>query len=182
MTYRVSAASGSQHEDFQVRIVDAQLYVRGAQGVWKTVPATAATALYPAVSLDLLRETVLLSSRTSAYTLTRLASGFTHEYKVVPGPDQTEQLQSMPVQGAQEKAFLKTAHSEVDAFLSVPGGRLVRVEVHMMGADPVSGVDQKVDASVDFKPARPAPPLAPASAVPSTPADLFASTPALPLQ
>ena len=178
MIYRVSTASGSQHVDFQVRIVDSQLYVQGPSGVWKTVPATAATALYPGVSLALVRETVLLARSTSAYSLVHLSSGFTHEYKITPGPDQVEQLQSMPVQGGQEKVFLKTAHTEVDAYLSVPGSRLVRIVVQMTGRDPVSSLNQQVDATVDFSQGRQVALTPPPGAIPSAPADLFATGPA----
>ncbi|MGH7904985.1 MAG: hypothetical protein ACREPA_12810, partial [Candidatus Dormibacteraceae bacterium] len=144
MTYRLSASPGGGPEDFQILIVDSQLYLRGAQGRWKTAPATVANALYAGLRLDLVREAVLLARSTRAGATAHLPGGAARAYHISPGPDQVEQLGSGSVPGDRHAAFLSSAGAEVDAFLSVSGARLVRIEIHLHGTDPQIGIAQRI--------------------------------------
>jgi hypothetical protein len=81
-------------------------------------------------------------------------AGFARKFAIRPAPDQVEQVQSMPVQGSDEEQFLKTASTELDAFLTYPGDQLGRLEVHMRGTDPQSQTRQDVNATLDLRPAR----------------------------
>src|SRR5262245_17085059 len=137
-SYRIE--QGKQSQTFDMVVSGSRLFVRrhGGSG-WKETPLPAATSLFPALRLDLVRETVLLATAVSSGTVTHIDAGFSRKYAVRPAPDQLEQLQSVPVQGQAETQFLKTATAEVDVFLVYPGNRLGRVEVHLSGTDPASG-------------------------------------------
>lgn len=167
---------GKTNPSFEVIVADGGFYIR-QQGAsqWLVTPEPAATELYPSVRLDLMRESVLLARRIDASSLARIGSGFdfAHKYVVRPAPDQLEQLDAMPVQGAAETAFLKSASAEFDVFLSVQGDRLMRIEVHITGTDPNTGTKQKIDSVADFKPARVKPIDAPAGATPVSPSQIF---------
>jgi hypothetical protein len=150
-----------------------QLYVKGSDASWRSTPLAATTSLFPALRLDLIRETVLLASSVSSSSLTHVKAGFAHKYVVRPAPDQIEQLEAIPVQGRAETAFLKTAQAEVDVFLSLPGDRLDRIEVHLTGTDPSEGTRQKVDSSIDLRQARVNAIRPPAQAVAVSPAEIL---------
>lgn len=175
MVYKIVGAK--QNPSFDMLIVDDQLYVRPhGSSEWKTLPATAATALFAAVRLPLLRESVLLARSVSGSTLANTDGGFVHKYAVKPASDQLEQLQSVPVQGSAETAFLKTAGAEVDAFLSLRGNQVSRLEVHLTGTDPGSGTKQKIDSTINLKAAAVKDIQAPASAIPIDPTQILAGT------
>jgi hypothetical protein len=143
---------------------------------WKQTPSASTTALYPTLRLQLVREAVLLAKRVDPSSITN-TNGFAHRYRVVPAPDQLEQLQAIPVSGTQQEAgFLKTATAEVDAFLSLSGNKLQRLEVHLSGKDPANGEVQKVDCNVDFKAAKVAAIQAPAGASVVTPDQILNQT------
>jgi hypothetical protein len=153
LTYHV--ASGRSGVDYDMILTDAQLFVqrRGTSG-WRWTPLSATTSFFPALRLNLVRETVLLASSVSASSLTHISSGFAHKYAVKPAPDQLEQLEAIVVEGRSETTFLKNATAELDLFLSIPGDNLVRVEAHLTGTDPAAGTKQRVDNWVDFRSAQ----------------------------
>ena len=171
-TYRIQQGSGGH--DYSMVLASGQLFVKasGASG-WRATPVAATTSLFPALRLDLVRETVLLASSVSSSSLTHVQAGFAHKYVVRPAPDQLEQLQAIPVQGRGEATFLKTARAEVDVFLSLPGDRLDRIEVHLTGTDPSEGTKQKVDSSLDLRQAKVGAIRPPAQAVTVSPAEIL---------
>jgi hypothetical protein len=151
-----------------------QLYARrhGTEQ-WLTTSLSATTSFFPALRLELVRETVLLAASVSGSSLTHTSAGFARKYAVMPAPDQLEQLQAIVVQGRSEATFLKSAAGEVDLFFGVTGDRLQRVEVHVQGVDPSGGTRQRVDNWVDLRPARVAPIQPPAAATPVAPESIF---------
>jgi hypothetical protein len=155
MTYRI-AASRSRTISYDMVVADTVLYAKPhASAQWKRTPAASATALFPTLRLRLVRESVLLAKEVDASSVTNSSGGFAHRYRVVPAADQLEQLQAIPVTGTQQQAlFLKTATAEIDAFLSLSGDRLQRLETHLSGTDPTNGEIQKVDCNADFKAAK----------------------------
>jgi hypothetical protein len=164
-TYHIN--QGSKTLDYDVVFFADRLYVRSHAGpTWKTAPLPASTSLFPALRLELLRETVLLASSVSSGSVSHVDAGFARKYAVRPAPDQLEQLQSIAVQGNGERQFLKTATAEVDLFLVVPGNRLGRIEVHLVGIDPTSGTRQQIDSGADLHTARVDAIAPPAQAVP----------------
>jgi hypothetical protein len=151
-TYRMD--QGTHSQSFQMLVADGRLFVRprGRSG-WKDVPLASASSLFPLLRLDLLRQTVLLAGSVSVGGAAHVDAGFARKFAIRPAVDQAEQVQSMPVQGADEEQFLKTASTEVDAFLVYPGDQLGRLEVHMNGTDPQSQTRQDVNAVLDLRPA-----------------------------
>jgi hypothetical protein len=171
-SYRIT--QGKQTVTYDMLVSGGRLFVRhhGGSG-WKVTPLPAATSLFPALRLDLVRETVLLASAVSTGTVTHVDAGFARKYAVRPAPDQLEELESVPVQGQAETQFLKTATAEVDVFLVYPGDRLGRVEVHLSGTDPSSGIRQQVQSSIDVRTAKVATIQEPGSAQPVSPGDVL---------
>lgn len=153
MTYRIQV-SRKQTAVYDMLIANQVLYVKPhASTAWKRTPVASATALYPVLRLQLLREAVLLARNVGSGSLTTIPGGFGHRYRVTPASDQLEQLQAIhPAAGAQETGFLSTATAEIDATLNMQD-RLSRLEVHLSGKDPQNRELQKVDASADFHPA-----------------------------
>jgi hypothetical protein len=170
MTFKI--ATGNNRTILYDMVIDGiTLYVKphGAT-TWKKTPSAPTTALFPTMRLQLVRESVLLAKRVDANSITNSSGGFAHRYRVVPASDQLEQLQAIPVSGTQQEAgFLKTASGEIDAFLSLSGNRLQRLETHLSGKDPTNGEQQKVDCNVDFKTAKVAAIQPPAGAALVTP-------------
>jgi hypothetical protein len=167
---------GSNNPSFDVVVAEGGFYIRQSGGQqWLVTPEAAATELYPAVRLDLIRESVLLARSIGSGQLTRVGNSFdfAHKYAVTPAPDQLEQLDAMPVQGAAETAFLKSASAEFDIFTSVQGDRLMRVEVHITGTDPSTSTKQKIDCVADFKPAKVKAIETPTGATPVSPNQIF---------
>ncbi len=151
--YRIQ--QGRQANDYNMLVAGGRLYVRkrGASG-WKAIPVSSATTLFPALRLDVIRESVLLATSISSAGLSHVDAGFVRKYAVRPAPDQLEQLMSISVQGTAEQRFLKSASGEIDVFLTVPDGKLGRVEVHLTGVDPANGEKQVVLSSLDVRSAR----------------------------
>lgn len=165
---------GSSGSNFDMLLASGQLFAKqSSASSWHTTPLAATTSLFPALRLDLVRETVLLARSISASSLTHPSAGFAHKYVVMPAPDQLEQLESIPVQGSGETTFLKTARAELDVYLSYPGDKLVRVEVHLTGTDPSDGTRQQVDNSIDLHSGRVQPIKAPEKAVAVSPAEIL---------
>lgn len=153
MTYRIQV-SPKQTVSYDMVIGNQVLYVKPRNATaWKRTPAASATALYPVLRLQLVREAVLLARTVGAGSLTTIPGGFGHRYRVTPAPDQLEQLQAIPVTGSQETVFLRTASAEIDATLTMQD-KLSRLEVHLSGKDPKNGEVQKVDSTADFTSAR----------------------------
>jgi hypothetical protein len=147
--------SGRTGLDYDMLVTGTQLFARRhGSSQWLTTPLSATTSFFPALRLELVRETVLLATSIPGSSLTHVSAGFARKYVVKPAPDQLEQLEAIVVQGRSEASFLKGASGEVDAFLSIPGDRLVRVEVHVAGTDPGGGTKQRVDNWVDLRSAR----------------------------
>lgn len=155
MTYKI-AASRNRTISYDMVIADTMLYAKlHSSSQWKRTPVASATALFPALRLPLLRESVLLAKQVDASSVANISSGFTHRYRVLPAADQLQQLQAIPLTGtSQQTLFLKTATAEIDAYLSLSGGKLQRIEVHLSGTDPTNSERQKVDATSDLKSAR----------------------------
>jgi hypothetical protein len=172
--YRIP--EGKTTASFDMIVADGQLYVRPHNApTWKSVPATTATALFPALRLQLIRESVLLAKSVSGSSLNNTSNGFFRKYAVMPASDQLEQLQSIPLQGSAETVFLKTATAELDAFLSLSGNKLSRLEVHLNGTDPSTGTKQKIDSTMTLKPGtgKLQVIMGPSSATPVSPADIL---------
>jgi hypothetical protein len=154
MTYRILRSSSSSIS-YEMVVANGALFVRQSPSEgWRFAPAQSTTALYPSVRLPLVREAVLLAKSVGSSSLAHPSAGFAHEYKIVPAADQLEQLEAVPALGEQEATFLKSASAEIDVFLSVPGDRLMRIEVHLAGTDPDNGTRQKIDSTVDFHSAK----------------------------
>lgn len=146
---------GKQSATYDMLTADGRLFVKQHSATaWKVTPLAEATALFPALRLDLARETVLLAASVSSAGVSHIAAGFAQKYAVRPAPDQLEELESIPVAGSAEDQFLKTATGELDVFVLVPGGHLGRVEVHVRGTDPSDGTTQEIQSAVDVRPAR----------------------------
>jgi hypothetical protein len=171
-TYRFE--QGRQTATFDMLVAQEQLFAKqhGASA-WKATPVAAATSLFPSLRLDLVRETVLLASSVSSGAVTHTDAGFAHKYTIKPAPDQLEQLESVPVGGAAEDQFLKTAKAEVDVFLLLPSNRLGRIEVHLSGTDPSGGTKQRIDSAIDLRQAKVGAIEAPADAQAVTPANIL---------
>jgi hypothetical protein len=170
--YRIQ--QGQQANNYDMRVVEGRLYVRkhGASG-WKATPVGNATTLFPALRLDVLRETVLLASSVSTGSFGHIDAGFARKYAVRPAPGQLEQLMSISVDGAAELQFLRSASAEVDVFLTVPDNKLGRVEVHVAGVDPSNGEQQQIQCSLDLHSAKVAAVQAPSDAQLVAPSDLL---------
>lgn len=171
--YRIE--QGKQQANFDMMVVDGRLYVRPhGSSAWKTTPVGETTTLFPALRLDLVRETVLLARSVSTGALTHIDAGFARKYTVRPAADQLEQLQSMAVGGTSvEQQFLKTATAELNVYLVLPGNQLGRVDVNLSGVDPSNGEKQKIQSRLDVRSARIGAIRAPADAQQVTPADIL---------
>jgi len=173
-TYKIQQQQGSV--SFDMLLGRGQIYVRpaGAQA-WRTTPAQDLGPLYPSIRLDLIRETVLLARDVSGFSISHVAQGFAHKYVVTPAADQLEQLENVPLAAGLEPTFLKTAKVELDVFLSLPGDRLLRIEVHMTGTDPDSRETQKIDCLAGFTGGRVAAIGLPVAAMPVQAANILGS-------
>ena len=151
MTYRIQI-SQKQTVVYDMLIANQLLYVKPhSSTAWKRTPVASATALYPVLRLQLLREAVLLAKTVGSGSLTTIPGGFGHRYRVTPASDQLEQLQAIhPAAGSQEAGFLRTATAEIDATLNMQN-RLSRLEVHLSGKDPQNRELQRVDTAADFR-------------------------------
>jgi hypothetical protein len=166
--------SGRTGVDYDMFLAATQLYAkRHGTEQWLATPLSATTSFFPALRLELVRETVLLAASVSGSSLTHISAGFARKYVVKPAADQLEQLQAIVVQGHSEAAFLKSAAGEVDLFFGLTGDRLQRVEVHVTGVDPSGGTRQRVDNWMDLRPARVAPMQPPAAATQVAPESIF---------
>src|SRR5215472_7573300 len=170
--YRIQ--QGNTTNAYDMRVVEGRLYVRkhGASG-WKATPVSNTTTLFPALRLDVVRETVLLATSVSTGTLNHINAGFARKYAIQPGASQVEQLLSVSVEGTAEQQFLRSATGEVDVYLTVPDNKLGRVEVHVSGVDPSNGEQQQIQSSLDLRSAKVAVVQAPADAQLVAPSDIL---------
>lgn len=153
-SFRFRLSVGGQHADLDMVIADQQLFVRsaGSSGAaWRATPVASVTVLFPALRLDLLRETTLLALSISPAGIGHVGAGFARRFAISPAPPQLEELETIPVVGAAEKAFLRTAQAQVDVYLVIPSGQLGGAEVHLTGTDPVSGIRQQVDSHLELR-------------------------------
>ncbi len=166
--YRLQLQSGTALYDMV--IAQDQLYVKvRSASSWKSTKLPLTTALYPALRLDLLRQTVLLSHSISTGSLTHIDAGFAHKYTVKPAPDQLEELESISVQGTTEDQFLKTATAQMDVYLMLPGNKLGHIDLQMTGTDPYNDEKRQILCTLDVKPAKVAAIQAPSDAQQVTP-------------
>jgi hypothetical protein len=171
---RYHVETGRTGLDYDMLLTPTQLFAkRHGTSQWLTTPVSATTSFFPALRLELVRETVLLARSIPGSSLTHVSAGFARKYVVKPAADQLEQLQAIVVQGSTETNFLKSATAEVDVFLSQPGDELVRLEVHLTGVDPTAGTRQRVDNSMDLKSAKVETIKPPASATAVAPESIF---------
>src|SRR5207248_8555189 len=92
-SYRIQQSQ--QAGTYDMLVADGQLYVkRHGASAWKTTPEASATTLFPALRLELVRETVLLAASVSTGSVTHIDAGFARRYAVRAAPDQLEQLSS----------------------------------------------------------------------------------------
>jgi hypothetical protein len=171
--YRIE--QGRQGADYDMMVVDGRLYVKqhGASA-WKTTPVGEATTLFPALRLDLVRQTVLLAASVSTGAFARIDAGVARRYRVRPAADQLEQLQSMPVGGSRaEQEFLRTASAQVDVYLLFPGDKLGRVDVVLSGVDPANGEKQQIQSRLDLRSAKVGAIQAPTEAQQVTPSEIL---------
>ena len=174
MTFTIRQASGTVAYDLV--LAENHLHARPHnRGTWKRIPDTAATALYPAILLQLLRESVLLAKRVDASSIVQVNNGFARKSVVQPAPDQLEQLQAISLAGNDEQVFLKTATAEIDVFLTVTGSKLSRTEVHLLGTDPTNGEKNKIDSTANYSLGKVGDIAVPTGAVDVQPADIFTS-------
>lgn len=138
---------------YDLVINDSDLYVRphGSQRAWYRGSAAVANHFYPGVRLNLLRETVLLASSVKGRGLGHTSAGFVHQYRVTPGADQLEQLQSTVLGPQNEAKFLKSASGSIDFSTSASGDHLEQVDVHIKGTDPETSLHQEFNSTLIFK-------------------------------
>ncbi len=154
LTYKI-LRQRNQPIQYDIVLSGPDIYIKPhGSANWKRSDAAAATALYPGLRLPLLRDAVLLAKDVSSGSVSTVNNGFAHKYKVTPASDQLEQLEAIPVTGQAEQAFLRSATAEVDAYLTLTGDKLTRIEVHLSGTDPTNNQRQKVDSTVDFTPSK----------------------------
>jgi hypothetical protein len=174
MALTIKQARGNAQYDLVV--ADGYLYARPhSKGTWKRTTAMAATALYPAVLLGLLRDAVLLARSVGASSIVQVNNGFARKSVVIPASDQLEQLQAISVAGNAEQTFLKTATAEIDIFMTVTGAKLSRAEVHLLGTDPGTGEKNKVDSIANYTQAKVSDIALPTGALDVQPGDIFTS-------
>ena len=153
--YRLDQAQ--QPTAYDMLVAGGLLYVR-KQGAtaWKATSLPGATTLFPALRLDLIRETVLLAGSVSAASYGPFDTGSPvgQRYVVRPAPDQLEELQSVAVEGAAAQQFLRTATGEVDLYLTFPGNSLGRIDVHLAGVDPSNGERQDIRSTLRLRSAK----------------------------
>lgn len=154
-TFGFRVQQAQSRADFDMLIANERLYSKPhSSSAWRFAPLPSVGVLVLPLRLELVRETVLLASSVSSGAVTHIDAGFARKYTIKPAPDQLEQLASITVQGAAEAQFLKTAAAEVDVFMTLPGNKLGRVEVHVAGTDPSDGSRQQVDGGLDLRSAR----------------------------
>ncbi|HXM57606.1 MAG TPA: hypothetical protein VOB72_19570 [Candidatus Dormibacteraeota bacterium] len=153
-SYRIE--QGQQRVDYDMLVVDGRLYVKQhSASAWKTTSVGEVTTLFPALRIDLVRESVLLATSVSSGALSRIDEGFARKYAVKPAADQLEQLQSMPVGGTSaEQPFLRTASAELDVYLLFPSDKLGRIDVLLSGIDPSNGEKQQIQSRLDLRSAK----------------------------
>jgi hypothetical protein len=161
---------------YDVVINDSYLFVRphGMTRDWFVGAAALANHFYPGVRLNLLRETVLLASKSSKTT--SFSNGaFYNQYTITAAPDQLVQLLSLSVTPDKEAGFLKSASVTINAYLTT-SGRLDRLDLHAVGTEPVSNLHRVFDSTMTFSHVGAVTdPSIPATAVPVQPMDMFST-------
>jgi hypothetical protein len=161
---------------YDLVINDVYLFVRphGSTREWFLGSAALFNQFYPGVRLNLLRETILLATKSSKGA-NFTGGGFTNQVTITAAPDQVEQLMSMTVAPDKEAAFRKSASATITAYLST-SGHLQKVDLHIVGTDPSSSLKRVFDSSLTFsRVGRAADPSVPASAIPVQPQDMFST-------
>ena len=173
MTYRIFR-SNNQTATYDIVLTENRVYVRPrGRTAWRYTTAANATALYPALRLPLLRESVLLASNVGEGSITTVGNGLATRYRVTPASAQMEQLMAIPVAAAQQSTFLKTAKAQIDAYLTVTGGKLSRLALTLQGTDQSTGEVQNITSTADFRPAKVNPISEPSGAAQVEPSQLL---------
>ncbi len=161
---------------YDLVINDVYLFVRpdGTTRDWYLGSAALFNQFYPGVRLNLLRETVLLATKSSKGT-TFSNGAFSNQYTITAAPDQLEQLMSLTVAPDKEAGFLKSAGATITAYLTT-SGHLQRLDLHVVGTDPSSSLKRVFDSSMTFSHVgKASDPSIPATAVPVQPVDMFST-------
>jgi hypothetical protein len=162
---------------YDLVINDVYLFVRphGSTRDWFLGSAAYFNQFYPGVRLNFLQETVLLAkgvSKSTSYS----NGGFYSQYTITPASDQLEQVSSMVLTPDKEGKFLKTASATITAYLTTTGNHLQRIDLHVSGTDPDTGLKRVFDSSLSFsKVGHAADPAIPATAIPVQPVDMFST-------
>jgi hypothetical protein len=130
---------------------EGQIYVQQGSGPWLTTDASTLVTFYTAVRMSFLKEAVLLARSISGASPQRTNAGFGNGYEVVPAKDQLEQLAAVSTTGSNEAFFLSSATARLQFVISRSGVDLYRSEAHLNTTDPITGVTQAADSTVDFK-------------------------------
>jgi hypothetical protein len=195
VTNRIRLSGKGQERDDNVSFVMSQLDSAGkAVGAWDLVindvylfarphgmtrdwfvgSAAVFNQFYPGVRLNLLRETVLLATKSSKGA-NFVNGGFFNQYTITAAPDQLEQLMSLAVAPEKEAGFLKSAVATITAYLTT-SGHLQRLDLHVVGTDPSTSLHRVFDSSMTFSQVgRASDPSIPATAVPVQPVDMFST-------
>jgi hypothetical protein len=162
---------------YDLVINDVYLFVRphGSTRDWFLGSAAYFNQFYPGVRLNLLQETVLLARGVSKST--SFSNGaFYSQYTITPASDQLEQLMSMVLTPDVEGKFLKSASATITAYLSTTGNHLQRIDLHVVGTEPATGLKRVFDSSLSFsKVGQATAPAIPATAIPVQPVDMFST-------
>jgi hypothetical protein len=161
---------------YDLVINDVYLFVRphGTNRAWFLGSAALFNQFYPGIRLNLLRETILLATKSSKGA-TFSNGGFSNQLIITAAPDQVEQLIGMTVTPDKEAAFRKSASGTITAYLST-SGHLQRIDLHVVGTDPTSSLKRVFDSSMTFsRVGRAADPRIPATAIPVQPTDMFST-------
>jgi hypothetical protein len=171
--------SGKSVGGYDLVINDVYLFVRphGTTREWFVGSAALFNGFYPGVRLNLLRESILLATKSSkgaSFT----GGAFVNQVTITPAPDQIEQLMSMTVAPDKESAFRKSASATITASLST-SGHLQKIDLHVVGTDPASSLKRTYDSSMTFsRVGRATDPSVPATGIPVQPTDMFSTGPA----
>jgi hypothetical protein len=161
---------------YDVVINDSYLFVRphGMARDWFVGAAALANHFYPGVRLNLLRETVLLASKSSK-TTTFSNGAFFNQYTITAAADQLAQLLSVTVAPGKEAGFLKSASATINAYLTT-SGHLDRLDLHAVGTEPSSSLHRVFDSSMIFsRIGQVTDPSIPTTAVAVQPMDMFST-------
>jgi len=145
-----AAGAGKSNPSFDIVLTDADIYAQqhGSTAPWRTEVVESSNFLFVPARLPLLRESVLLSSKETSGGLTHITQGFARKYTITPASDQLLQMLANSFGGTAAE-FLKTASGHLDFYVST-GGRIVRIETHLVATNPDDRTKRQIDAVTVF--------------------------------